>query len=94
MSDIDALLTGIPLDDGISRFDSIDFVDNIDKKSFLLTLHSGKNRIIRRTFESLNYVVKNLDRISFAGINKLKLHPGKWRFLSEKELLKIKDFFK
>ena len=49
-------------------------------------LHSGKNRIVRRMFESLGYDVKKLDRIEFAGIKKGSLNRSKWRFLDKKEV--------
>ncbi|MBT6515877.1 MAG: pseudouridine synthase, partial [Crocinitomicaceae bacterium] len=85
--DMSALLEGVELEDGITKFDTIQFDQKSDEKSIVIvSLHSGKNRIVRRMFAQLNYRVDKLDRISFAGVTKGNLHRGKWRFLSEKEI--------
>lgn len=85
--DMAALLDGVELEDGITKFDTIQFDQKSDEKSnVIVSLHSGKNRIVRRMFAQLNYRVDKLDRISFAGVTKGNLHRGKWRFLSEKEI--------
>ncbi|MNL80370.1 Ribosomal large subunit pseudouridine synthase B [compost metagenome] len=55
-----------------------------------LEIHSGRNRIVRRMFEHLGYEVQKLDRTVFAGLNKKDLPRGKWRFLTEKEVIKLK----
>ena len=51
-----------------------------------VSIHSGRNRIIRRIFESLGYKVTKLDRVYFAGLTKKRLRKGEWRYLSEKEV--------
>jgi 23S rRNA pseudouridine2605 synthase len=55
-----------------------------------IEIHSGKNRIVRRIFESLGYEVLKLDRTTYAGLTKKDLPRGKWRFLSEKEVIRLK----
>jgi 23S rRNA pseudouridine2605 synthase len=82
---------GINLDDGFIRPDKIAFVENAEsKKEIGLEIHSGKNRIIRRIFESLGYKVVKLDRVSFAGLTKKDIPRGKWRFLKDKEISYLK----
>ena len=83
---------GIMLDDGFIQVDKINVVNNSDQKELVLSLHSGRNRIVRRIFEFLTYKVIKLDRISFAGISKKKIPRGKYRHLSKKEIgfLKMK----
>ena len=80
------------LEDGKIIVDDIHVVHNTQKKELLITLHSGRNRIVRRIFEFFGYKVIKLDRIVFAGISKKKVSRGKWRFLSKKEIgfLKMK----
>jgi 23S rRNA pseudouridine2605 synthase len=56
-----------------------------------ISIHYGKNRIVRRIFESLNFEVKTLDRLSFAGISKKGILKGKYRYLSTKEVLMLKN---
>jgi 23S rRNA pseudouridine2605 synthase len=60
--------------------------DTGDKRELGVEIHSGKNRIVRRIFESLGYEVVKLDRVIFAGLTKKDLSRGRWRFLSEKEI--------
>ncbi|MBL4704718.1 MAG: pseudouridine synthase [Flavobacteriales bacterium] len=85
--DIATLLKGIELEDGFAKFDTA----VLDSKSngnniVIVSLHSGKNRVVRRMFAHLNYRVDKLDRISFSGITKGNLPRGTWRFLSTKEV--------
>lgn len=86
--DIDKLLEGVELEDGFMKVDDINYLDNtpIDRKKVGVSIHSGRNRIIRRLFESLGYEVKKLDRVYFAGLTKKNLMRGQWRFLTEQEI--------
>ncbi len=77
---------GVELEDGFIAADAIQFVDVADHKIIGVEIHSGRNRIVRRIFESLGYEVEKLDRVMFAGLTKSKLPRGTWRFLTEKEL--------
>jgi 23S rRNA pseudouridine2605 synthase len=85
--DMSLLLEGVELEDGLTQFDTIQYDQKSNEKtSIILSLHSGKNRIVRRMFANLNYRVERLDRVSFAGLTKENLTRGKWRFLTEKEV--------
>ncbi|MBS1745340.1 MAG: rRNA pseudouridine synthase [Bacteroidetes bacterium] len=88
--DMDAIVSGINLDDGFIAADKIAYVDNKDKSVVGIEIHSGRNRIVRRIFEQLGYDVKSLDRVLFANLTKKNVERGKWRFLSEKELRLLK----
>src|SRR5688500_8242262 len=92
--DFDQVLQGVKLEDGIAKADALAFTDNKDRSQVGMELHSGRNRIVRRIFESLGYDVKNLDRVSFAGLTKKNVERGKWRFLTEKEIRDLKHFGK
>ena len=91
--DFDKILDGIELADGPIAADALSYVGD-DKTQVGLEIHSGRNRIVRRIFESLGYRVKKLDRVYFAGLTKKNLRRGAWRFLDEKEigLLKMGAF--
>ena len=84
--DHDALLSGITLSDGPVAADELEFIDEGDHRKLGIEIHSGKNRIVRRMFESLGYTVKTLDRVYFAGLTKRGLKKGEWRYLSEGEV--------
>lgn len=83
---------GVELEDGIADVDKISWVNTDDsKKEVGIEIHSGKNRIVRRIFESLGYKVIKLDRVTFAGLTKLNLPRGRWRHLSPKEIGMLKS---
>ena len=84
--DMDQILEGIQLEDGEIKADAIEYADDRDKSQVGIEIHSGKNRIVRRIFESLGYRVTKLDRVQFAGLTKKNLRRGDWRFLTEKEV--------
>lgn len=83
--DFDQVLSGISLNDGDIKADELEYIDAEDHRKLGIEIHSGKNRIVRRIFESLGYEVKALDRVYFAGLTKKGLKKGEWRYLSEGE---------
>ncbi len=89
-ADLEKVATGITLEDGSIKADAISYADPADKTQVGIEIHSGRNHIVRRIFESLGYEVVKLDRVYFAGLTKKNLHRGEWRFLSEKEINMLK----
>lgn len=89
-ADMKQLAEGVELEDGFIQADGISYVSGDSKKEVGLEIHSGRNRIVRRMFEHLGYRVSRLDRVYFAGLTKKNLPRGKWRFLSEKEISRLK----
>ena len=83
--DFDQVLSGVSLNDGDIKADELEYIDAEDHRKLGIEIHSGKNRIVRRIFESLGYEVKALDRVYFAGLTKKGLKKGEWRYLSEGE---------
>ncbi len=83
--DFNKILAGVELSDGPVAADELEYIDSEDHKKIGIEIHSGKNRIVRRIFESLGYDVKALDRVYFAGLTKKGLKKGEWRFLTEGE---------
>ena len=80
------ILEGIELSDGIIRADELEYIDAHDHRQLGIEIHSGKNRIVRRIFESLGYEVRALDRVYFAGLTKKGLKKSDWRYLTEGEV--------
>ncbi len=85
-ADMEQIASGIQLDDGEIHADAISYTDEQKKNDIGIEIHSGKNRIVRRIFESLGYKVVKLDRVFFAGLTKKGLRRGEWRYLSEPEV--------
>ena len=88
--DIQQIRDGIVLDDGEIKADAVEYADPVDKKQIGIEIHSGKNRIVRRIFESLGYKVTKLDRVLFAGLTKKNLRRGDWRYLTEEEVDRLR----
>ncbi len=84
--DYDQIIAGVTLNDGEVKADELEYVDENDSRKLGIEIHSGKNRIVRRIFESLGYSVKALDRVYFAGLTKKGLKKGEWRYLTEGEV--------
>ena len=80
------VLAGIELTDGVIAADELEYIDARDHRQLGIEIHSGKNRIVRRIFETLGYEVKALDRVYFAGLTKKGLKKGDWRYLTEGEV--------
>jgi len=89
-ADYEKISKGVELEDGLTQVDAIAYLDT--RHEIGLEIHSGKNRIVRRIFESLGYVVEKLDRVVYAGLTKKNVSRGKWRFLDEKEIIFLKHF--
>ncbi len=85
----DQIKAGITLEDGLIKADDLGIVTP-DKMVIGIKIHSGKNRVVRRIFEHLGYDVLKLDRTTYAGLDKKDLPRGRWRFLNEKELIRLK----
>ena len=85
-ADMEQIAAGIQLDDGEIHADAISYTDDFKKDDVGIEIHSGKNRIVRRIFESLGYKVMKLDRVYFAGLTKKGLRRGEWRYLTEQEV--------
>jgi 23S rRNA pseudouridine2605 synthase len=84
--DMQQIADGLELEDGEIRVDAIAYSSPTDKSQVGVEIHSGKNRIVRRIFESLGYHVVKLDRVQFCGLTKKLVRRGDWRFLTEKEV--------
>lgn len=89
-ADYQKIAKGVELEDGTATVDAIAYLEHRNEVG--LEIHSGKNRIVRRIFESLGYEVEKLDRVMYAGLTKKNLPRGKWRFLNEKEIVFLKHF--
>lgn len=88
--DLEQIAAGITLDDGPVKVDEVAYLEN--KNEIGIQIHIGRNRVVRRIFESLGYEVTKLDRVVYAGLTKKNVARGKWRYLEEKEIILLKHF--
>ncbi|MCC6384501.1 MAG: rRNA pseudouridine synthase [Bacteroidia bacterium] len=84
--DLKKLIEGITMEDGLAKADEAAYAHPTFKNQIGISLHEGRNRIVRRMFEALGYEVKKLDRVMYAGLTKRDLPRGKWRHLTETEV--------
>ncbi|MCL4139279.1 UNVERIFIED_CONTAM: hypothetical protein GTU68_039353 [Idotea baltica] len=91
-ADLQKVRDGLTLEDGLIEVDQVDYVSGKEENHIGIGLHSGRNRIIRRIFESMNYRVVKLDRTYYAGLTKRNLGRGRFRHLSEREVIMLKHF--
>jgi 23S rRNA pseudouridine2605 synthase len=90
-NDLLQIAAGLELEDGKAVVDGISYVEgNESKKEVGIEIHIGKNRIVRRIFEHLNYNVVKLDRVTYAGLTKLNLTRSRWRHLTPQEVSMLK----
>lgn len=92
--DLNKISFGIELEDGLIKPDQVSYVAGGSKKEVGIQIHSGKNRVVRRIFESLGYEVIKLDRVVYSNLTKKDLPRGRWRYLEEKEIIQLKHLIK
>jgi 23S rRNA pseudouridine2605 synthase len=86
IEDVARLKRGVRLEDGVARANEVEFVEGSKRMRVFVSIHEGRNREVRRVFEELGFVVKYLDRVSFAGLNYSGLQRGEWRYLTNAEV--------
>jgi len=92
--DLNKIQFGVELEDGVIKPDQVSYVTGGSKKEVGIQIHSGKNRVVRRIFESLGYEVVKLDRVVYSQLTKKDLPRGRWRYLEEKEIIQLKHLIK
>jgi 23S rRNA pseudouridine2605 synthase len=90
--DIDSIAQGLELEDGKAVVDGISIIEGSDKREIGIEIHIGKNRIVRRIFEHLGYSVEKLDRVYYGGLTKKDLPRGRYRHLTEREVIMLRHF--
>jgi len=92
LKDLEKIRTGVTLEDGDIKADSLHYIEDMPKREVQIEIHSGKNRVIRRIFEHLGYEVMKLDRTYYAGLTKKNLPRGRYRPLTKEEIRMLKHF--
>ncbi|MCF8232141.1 MAG: rRNA pseudouridine synthase [Bacteroidales bacterium] len=91
--DLEDIARGVKLEEGRIQVDGISYdVTATDKRNVGISIHSGQNRVVRRIFQSFGYEVEKLDRTIFGPLTKKNLPRGKWRYLTDEEILMLKKF--
>lgn len=91
-SDLQKIRKGLILEDGAVKVDAVNYMINEPTNVVSLAIHSGRNRIVRRIFEHLKYEVVYLDRTHYAGLTKKDLPRGRYRQLTDREVIMLRHF--
>lgn len=89
--EIDQLRSGVDLEDGHAAADQVAYLDVNRKTDVALQIHEGRNRQVRRMFETLGHDIVQLDRPQYAGLTAGKLDRGRWRRLRPHEVKKLRN---
>lgn len=88
--EISQIKNGLVIEDEYIKVDNIERLEKDYEVG--IEIHIGKNRIVRKIFESLNHRVSKLDRVLFGPFTKKDLPRGKWRILNQNEIRNLKLF--
>ena len=90
--DLEKIKNGLYIDDHKIFVEEIDYIENEAKSEIGVKMKTANVKIVRKIFEELNYNVIKLDRVTFAGLTKKNLPRGNWRFLTDQEVINLKNF--
>jgi len=88
------LLRGVTIDRKPAKAEEITLIEKTKRTEVGVVLHEGRNRQIRKMFEVLEYDVKALDRVAYAGLTCQGMKRGEWRHLTKKEVAGLKSLVK
>lgn len=87
--DLEKIRAGVLLEDGKVLVDEISYVKDQPKRQVGLELKSTKPHIVQRLFKKLNYTIVKLDRVVYGGLTKKDLARGRYRFLTQQEIINL-----
>ena len=89
--DLEKIEKGITIDDYRIYVEEITYIENEPKSEVGVKMKTANVKIVRKIFEHFNYNVIKLDRVTFAGLTKKNLARGQWRFLTDQEIINLKN---
>lgn len=88
------LLRGVKIGRKPAKAEEVTLIEKSKRTEVGVVLHEGRNRQIRKMFELLDYDVKALDRVAYAGLTCQGMKRGDWRHLTKKEVAELKAMVK
>ena len=89
--DLEKMSQGVTLDGHRLFIDEVSYIEGQPKTEVGIKLRTPNVKVVRAIFESFKYDVLKVDRVSFAGLTKKNLPRGNWRFLTEQEVINLKN---
>jgi 23S rRNA pseudouridine2605 synthase len=89
--DLEKITSGLTIDTHRVYVEEVTYIDNQPKSEIGIKMKTANIKVVRKIFEHLKYDVIKLDRVTFAGLTKKNLPRGNYRFLTEQEIINIKN---
>jgi 23S rRNA pseudouridine2605 synthase len=89
--DLEKIAKGVTLNEHRLYIDEISYIEDQPKTEIGIKLRTPNVKVVRAIFENFNYNVLKVDRVVFAGLTKKNLPRGIWRFLTEQEIINLKN---
>ncbi len=89
--DLEKISKGLVLDGHRVFVEEVSYIDNEPKSEIGLKLRTANVKVVRSIFEHFDYNVLKIDRVAFAGLTKKNLPRGNWRFLTDQEIINLKN---
>ncbi|TDP03837.1 pseudouridine synthase [Flavobacterium sp. 245] len=89
--DLEKISKGLVLDGHRVFVEEVSYIEKEAKSEVGLKLKSSNVKVVRAIFEHFDYDVLRIDRVSFAGLTKKNLPRGNWRFLTDQEVINLKN---
>jgi len=81
--EVERLLQGVELDDGLFKADAL---EEVGPKKLRVTIHDGRNRVLRRVFAQLGYDVNLLKRLRIGEVRLGRMKPGQWKSIDPQHI--------
>ena len=89
--DLEKIQKGLMIDDHKVFVEEITYIEDQPKSEIGIKMKTSNVKVVRKIFEHLKYDVLKVDRVTFAGLTKKNLPRGDWRFLTEQEIINLKN---
>jgi 23S rRNA pseudouridine2605 synthase len=89
--DLERIASGLTIDNHRVFVEEVSYIENEPKSEIGLKIKTSNVKVVRSIFEHLNYNAIKIDRVVFAGLTKKNLPRGNWRFLTEQEIINLKN---
>ncbi|SEH93767.1 23S rRNA pseudouridine2605 synthase [Paenimyroides aquimaris] len=89
--DLEKIQTGVYINEHKVWVEEVSYVENQPKSEVGIKVKTSNVKVVRAVFEKLGYNVIKLDRVMFAGLTKWGIARGQWRFLTEQEVINLKN---
>ncbi|MQP52663.1 MULTISPECIES: pseudouridine synthase [unclassified Flavobacterium] len=89
--DLEKIQKGLTIDDHKVFVEEVTYIEDQPKSEIGIKMKTSNVKVVRKIFEHFKYDVLKVDRVTFAGLTKKNLPRGDWRFLTEQEIINIKN---